>query len=118
MKGITIEEIGEYAAFLVAVIGSVLTLGKYLKRGLKNLLKDEFEPINKELKDLGNKITNNTLNQDKNFLTRCFDDLDKGIELNQTTKERIYECMEEYTELGGNSYIHGRFENLKKAGKL
>ena len=118
MSDITIGEISTFLAFILVLVSSILSLGKYLKKGLKIALKDEFEPVNQKIDKIDEKLIQNTINQDKNFLTRSFDDLDKGIELNETTKERIYECMQEYTELGGNSYIHNRFEKLKKEGKL
>ena len=74
MGNITINEIGTFLGFLVALVGSVLTILKYAKNGLKLALKDEFKPIKEDLINLDKKITQNTLNQDKNLLIRCFDD--------------------------------------------
>ena len=113
MENINLGQVSTFVGFLVVLIGSVLTLLNYVKKGLKSALKDEFEPIKKELTNLDKKVTQNTLNQDKNFLTKCFDDLDKGIELSETTKERIFECMKDYKVNGGNSYIEHRFNTLK-----
>lgn len=118
MQNITLGEIGTFLGFLVALIGSVLTILKYAKNGLKIALKDEFKPIKDELATLDKKITLNTLNQDKNFLTKCFDDLEKGVVLSETTKERIFECMKDYKGNGGNSYIEHRFDNIKKQGLI
>ena len=58
------------------------------------------------------------LNSTKNYLSKCFNDLKQGQELSESCKQRIYEQMEHYESLGGNSYIHQEFENLKKEGKL
>lgn len=118
MENITLGQISTFIGFLVVLIGSILSLLKYAKSGLKSALKDEFEPIKKELGNLDKKITLNTLNQDKNFLTKCFDDLERGVVLSDTTKERIFECMKDYKGNGGNSYIQHRFDSLKKEGKI
>ena len=118
MENITLSQISTFLGFLVVLIGSVLTLLKYAKKGLKSALNDEFQPIKEELVSLDKKITLNTLNQDKNFLTKCFDDLDRGVSLSETTKERIFECMKDYRGNGGNSYIEHRFNTLKKDGLL
>ena len=113
MEGITLGQISAFLGSLAILIGTILTLIKYAKNGLKSALKDEFEPIKKELSNLDIKVTQNTLNQDKNFLTKCFDDLDRGVPLSETTKERIFECMKDYKTNGGNSYIEHRFNTLK-----
>lgn len=118
MENITIGQISTFLGFLVVLIGSVLTILKYAKNGLKLALKDEFIPVKDELGKLDKKITLNTLNQDKNFLTKCFDDLERGVVLSDTTKERIFECMKDYKGNGGNSYIEHRFETLKKQGLI
>lgn len=114
MESITLGQISTFLGFLVVLVGSILTLIKYAKKGLKSALNDEFEPIKKELSNLDTKITLNTLNQDKNFLTKCFDDLESGVSVSETTKERIFECMKDYKKNGGNSYIEHRFNSLKK----
>lgn len=118
MENITIGQISTFLSFLVVLIGSILTLLKYAKKGLKSALNVEFQPIKKELSTLDKKITLNTLSQDKNFLTKCFDDLGNDIPLSETTRERIFECMKDYKSNGGNSYIQHRFDILKKEGKL
>ncbi len=118
MENITLGQISTFLAFLIVLIGSIVTILKYAKKGLKSALNDEFEPIKNELNNLDKKITLNTLNQDKNFLTKCFDDIDSGIPLSETTKERIFECMKDYRNNGGNSYIEHRFNSLKNKGLL
>lgn len=121
-----------YVILIASVITATGVITKTLKTAISTLLNDKFEAIDKkfenindEFEDVRNQLTqtnkelkNNSMSQDKNFLTQCFDDLANGKEVNETTRERIYECMEEYTANGGNSYIHSRFENLRRNGKL
>lgn len=113
-----ITEISVILATLVTFIGTTIKLYDYIKKGLKCTLNEEFKSINDKIDKINAKIDDNTLNQDKNFLVACFDEIDQGKTLSETTIERIYECMEEYTNLGGNSFVHSRFEKLKKDGKL
>ena len=61
---ITVGEIGTFIAFLVGLIGGVLTLFRHAKNGLKEMLKGEFEGVNenfdsvrKEIHEVRDRIT-------------------------------------------------------------
>ena len=50
--------------------------------------------------------------------SKCFNDIRQGQQLSEANIQRIYEQMEHYEKLGGNSYIHKEFEDLKRGGLL
>lgn len=55
----TVKQLGEIILFIVSFIGGLVALAKYGKSILKQLLKDEFEPINKKLEIINKKVDEN-----------------------------------------------------------
>lgn len=111
MENITLMQIGEYVAFLVGLFSGIGYLSKSLKKSFKTALNEEIEPIK-------HTVTQNRLDNLKNFIVLVFDDIENGIEIGETTKERLYDALDSYEGLGGNSYIHKRKMRLEKEGKL
>ena len=118
MQNITIGQIATILAFLVGLITSVKYLAKEYKTSLKGTLKEELEPIENKLDEMRETEKQMKINSYKNFLVLTMNDLENGIPLTNTTIQRMYETYDEYTKLGGNSYIHKKFEDLRKQGKL
>ena len=118
MENITLGEIFKIITFLGGFIGACILLLNYIKKALKNLFKEELEPIKEQIVKNNELITEVDLNSTKNYLSKCFNDLRKGQEISEANMQRIYEQMEHYEKMGGNSYIHKEFEDLKKEGLL
>lgn len=118
MENITLGEIGKIITFLGTFIGGIGILLMYIKKALKSLFKEELEPIKEQIVKNNELITEVDINSTKNYLSKCFNDLRKGQEISEANMQRIYEQMEHYEKLGGNSYIHKEFEDLKKEGLL
>lgn len=55
---------------------------------------------------------------DKTYLTDYLSELEQGQTKTEIQKKRACEIYDEYSKLGGNSYIHTKWEQLKKEGKL
>lgn len=118
MENITIGQISVVISFLVAFISGIGILLNYTKKALKSLFKEELEPIKEEVSKNNKLIQEVDMNSTKNYLSKCFNDLRKGQDISEANMQRIYEQMEHYEKLGGNSYIHKEFEDLKKEGLL
>ena len=105
MEHITVGEIGTFIAFLVGLIGGVLTLFRHAKNGLKEMLKGEFEGVNEnfdsvrreihEVRDIGQ---NNAKNGKRNEILLM-------INVQPEKVDEIERAFEEYKALGGNGYI-------------
>lgn len=107
-KNITIGDIGVFIAYIVALATSCKYIIDCITKGIK-----------RALKPLEDRIASVDKNATMNFLVRCFNDLEKGETLNESTKMRLYEQYGYYTNtLKLNTYIHDNFERLKKEGKL
>ena len=118
MENITLGEISKIIAFLVAFIGGIGVLLMYIKKALKSLFKEELEPIKEQVAKNNELISTVDLNSTQNYLTKCFNDLRTRQQISETNIQRIYEQMEHYEKLGGNSYIAHKGEKLQKEGKL
>ena len=70
------------------------------------------------INNLSGKVDDVDMNSCKNFLVRFLADAEQGNEIDEIEKERFYEVYEHYTKKGGNSYIHDKYDKLKKSGKL
>ena len=102
---ITVGEIGTFIAFLVGLIGGVLTLFRHAKNGLKEMLKGEFEGVNnqiaeikedvKEVREIGK---NNAKNGKRNEILLMINTQPEKV-------DEIERSFEEYKALGGNGYV-------------
>ena len=112
MENITLGQITAFLTFIVGILGTTKVLFSELKKWFKQTLNEEIHPIREELK-------NSRIDNLKNFIVMCFDNLDKGEDLSEITKERLLESLDIYfNDLKQNSYIHSRYEKIKKEGKL
>lgn len=107
---LTVGEIGTFVAFLVGLIGGILTLLKHAKNGLKEMLKGEFEGVNEnfdsvrreihEVRDIGQ---NNAKNGKRNEILLM-------INVQPEKVDEIERAFEEYKALGGNGYVDSLIE--------
>ena len=107
---ITVGEIGTFIAFLVGLIGGVLTLFRHAKNGLKEMLKGEFQGVNnqiaeikedvKEVREIGR---NNAKNGKRNEILLMINTQPEKV-------DEIERAFEDYKALGGNGYIDSLIE--------
>lgn len=119
MEGAIISVIGTIIVALITVSGTIANtvISKKTNKkveciaDLKNDIKDVQEKNKKDLKE-------HLLDADKTYLTNFLSDLENGIKKSDIQIKRTYEIYERYTENGGNSYIHDKWEEVKKKGLL
>ena len=117
MENITIGQISIFIAFLVALVKGIEYLFQKFQKTAQEWLKKGLEPINTKLDGIDKKIDSVDMNSTKNFLIARFEDVNRN-EIDETTRQRLYEQYEHYIKLGGNSYIKERFDELHKEGKI
>lgn len=119
MEKITLGTIATALAFIVTLWGSMSFIAKKIEDGLKASFKKELSPLSEKLDTIESNLRAVDKEQTKNFLVARFNEIGQGQEVDEITRSRIYEQMEHYQkDLDGNSYIHARFEELKKENKL
>lgn len=106
MDNITLGQIKDVVLFLVAIIGGVSSLYALLMKGIKL----QLQPIKDDLKD-------EKMKRLKSELTTFMFLAEQG-NLSNEQKILAHEDYDEYIANKGNSYIHDRFEILKKEGKI
>lgn len=130
MESVTIGQISSIVLFLGAFIGGIGILLKYIKKWLKTAFKEEFDSIKGEINNVKGEVKNeiNNVKNDinkigisdcKNFLVNCFAKIENGGVLDESEKQRFDEVYDTYTIVyHQNSYIHNKYEKLKKEGKI
>jgi hypothetical protein len=111
---ITIGEIGGIIAFLSGLIGGIITLIKYAKNGMKEMLKGEFQGVNdqiaeikedvSEIRDIGH---NNARNGKRNEILLMINTQPEKV-------DEIERSYEDYKALGGNGYIDSLIETWRE----
>lgn len=119
MENITIGQIYSLVLFLGGLIAAVIVLITYAKKGLKSALKEDFDGIKEQIKNMNDTICEIGISDCKNFMIHCYAKIEANQELDETEKERYSECYDIYTnKYHKNSYIHSKHEKLMKEGKL
>lgn len=118
MANITLEQVGLFVAYLVALVSGVSFLLKKLKTWISKAFKEEIQPINKSIDGMKDSVESVDMNSCKNFLVRCLSDFESDIPVSEIEKERFWEQYEHYQKIGGNSYVTRKVEQLKNEGKL
>ena len=129
MQGITLGQTGEFILWMVAIIGGLLVLYKYLKDAIKKILEKEFDSLKKDINDLktqvtdsdaalGDKIDALEMQTCKNFIVRYLGDVERGAMIGEVEKERFAEEYDYYINHKGNSYIKSWYGRLKDKGYI
>lgn len=100
MQNITLGDIATWAAFIVALGGSVAAIIKGVQKVVEKLLL----PL--------------SLDNAKNYLVPFLSKVERGEPVDEIELERFHEEYTFYTNHGGNSYIKSRVAKLQKEGKL
>jgi len=108
VENITLGQISKVLLFLVEFVGVIVTIIVAMNKILKN----QFKPINEKIDKLDK-------NQCRNYLVDFLADVEQGISKDDTQVKRAYEVYDHYSkDLNGNSYIHDKWERLRKEGKI
>lgn len=100
MGQITLGDLARWAAFVVALGGSIATI----IRGVKKAVAAIILPL--------------SLDNAKNYLVPFLSKVERGEPVDEIELERFHEEYTFYVDHGGNSYIKSRVDKLKQAGKL
>lgn len=118
MEGITLGQIAVAVALVVGLVSGFAYLYTMMKKWLKTAFRDDFDKIDSRITDIEERLVSVNMEASKNFLVQAFASLERDGEMDETTKERVYECYDRYIKAGGNSYIKRRMEQLQQEGKL
>ena len=118
IEGWTLGGLVALTSVLIVLISNLKRLSSELTVSLTKIIKKEIEPLEGKIDAMSKQIDSVEAEATKNFLVTTIGEIERNGWTDETTKQRLYEEMERYEELGGNSYVHARFEQLKKEGKI
>lgn len=118
MEAWTLGAVAVGLAFITTLVASIKKIIKDLTDAIAKVVKQEMKPLEAKIDVLADKLDDVDINSSKNFLVARFGEIERGDVLDEITRQRVYEEYEHYMALGGNSYIHSRFEELKRKGCL
>ncbi len=103
------------------ILNSILVIATFInkvKRPVDNVIDNKFQsalkPINNKLDIIEERIDKLDIHQCRSYLVDYLADKEAGIEKNDIQTKRAYEIYDHYCELGGNSFIHDKWEKLMK----
>lgn len=104
---------------LITVAGTIINT-VISKRTNKKV--DNIENINKKIdfmrEESKKDMLEHTLDADKTNLINFLSDLEQGVKKTDVQIKREYEIYERYSNNGGNSYVHDKWEEVKQKGLL
>ena len=105
-------------AFITAfgtIINTVIT--KKTNKKIENIndINNKLDFMRKESKQ---DMLKHTIDADKTYLINFLSDLENGVPKTEVQIKRTYEIYERYGNNGGNSYVHDKWEEVKKKGLL
>lgn len=107
VETITLGDLARWAAFAVALGGSIAAIIRGVNKAVGKLL----EPVVKQIESVDRENC-------KNFLVTFLASCERGEKHDEIEMERFHEQYAHYRTLGGNSYIKDKVEKLRTAGKL
>lgn len=122
LENITLGQLAQWLAFVVAFVGGVLYLkkqiGGQLEGTIKKALDEMLQPIVRKLDEVTLQLGIVDQESCKDYLVSFLSDVEKGNPVDEIERERFYERYQHYTQHGGNSYIKQKVEYLQSEGKL
>ena len=110
MENITLGQISAVVAFLSVFIAGLSGLYGMLMKGIDNQFTKNLKPIKDELEE-------EKKSRLKSELT-TFMFLAESGSISPEQKILAHEDYDEYIRMKGNSYIHDKFEELHRGGKI
>ncbi len=117
MENLTLGEIAKSLAFIIGLIGSIMYIKKGTVKSLTKVIDTSLKPIKDEIKDLKTETSKNNLSSIKTDLINLMELADKKT-ISTEQKIRAHELYDYYRQHGGNSYVHDKWERLRKENKL
>ena len=108
MTEITIGQIATLVAFIATLASGITILITQLKKALKKALREEFDGLKGDIKELQSRVENVDVESTKNFLVLFLARVDRGENVDEIERERFWEQYQHYRNHNGNSYIKNK----------
>ena len=110
MENITLGQVLIGLVFILSLINNIKSIYKEIQNPIDKKIEKAIKPLKKE-------ISNLELSSIKTDLVN-FMSMAESNTITNEQKLNAYELYDRYCKLGGNSYIHDKWENLRKERKI
>lgn len=114
----TLGGIAALTTAIILLITNMRKLSNEYQSSVQKIVKAEIKPVSDKIDSMSRKLDSVDMETTKNFLVTVIGEIDRAGFVDESTRARFYEQYDHYEKMGGNTYIHTRFEELKKQGKL
>ena len=118
MENVTLGQIAAIISLVGIFIGAITSLIAFYKSQIKKIL----NPLDKKIDHIGEismqSRNNIELELIKMILVNFINDIELGVTKTQIQKQNAYELYDRYVLLGGNSYVHDKWEELIREKKI
>lgn len=118
MENISLGQIVSAITFFSVLIGAITGLIAFFKSFISKVLKPIDQKIDKLQEISTNSRNNIELELIKIILVNFINDVEQGTYKSPIQKQNAYELYDRYQTLGGNSYVHDRWQKLIKEEKI
>ena len=113
---------GTISTIIVAIITGIVTIINTIISKKTSKKVDSISDLKKDIADMREEskkdMLEHTLDADKTFLINFLSELENKIDKTDIQIKRAYEVYERYSKNGGNSYVHDKWEEVKRKGLL
>ena len=118
IEEVTLGQVLVSVTFVISLGAAIKKLKKEIDNWFKDQLTPKIEPITNSIKDLDKKIDRMEMESYKSWLVLFMSNIERGEHIDEVEYMLFEEVYKKYTERGGNSYVHRKYDKLKAEGKL
>lgn len=111
---VIIVSLATFLNSVMIILNFVDKVKKPVDKAVDKKFQKALEPITDKLDAIEQRIDKLDIHQCRSYLVDYLSDVEQGIPKNDIQTKRAYEIYDHYCELGGNSYIHDKWEKLMK----
>lgn len=117
MENITIGQIALALTFILSIISNIKGLIKEFKNPLDKKLVKALKPLKDEISSLKKDFNDNKIDSIKRDLINLMCLAEQKV-ITEEQKKLAHELYDIYTDAGRNSYVHDKWEHLRKEGLI
>lgn len=117
MENITIGQIALALTFILSIISNIKGLIKEFNNPIDKKLEKALKPVKDEISSLKTDFNNHIIDSVKRDLVNLMCLAEQKV-ITEEQKKLAHELYDVYTGAGRNSYVHDKWERLRKEGLI
>ena len=120
MEATTVGEIAAAIALIAGILGGLATIFKVFGKWATKWLQANLKTLSDKIDGQAEETRSFRLGYYQDYLVEFMADVEKGAKKSEVEMKNFHKNYDIYTSpmYGGNSFVHDKYEQLKKAGKI